>query len=427
MGEHELLLRHTEAWASAKNRTLDRDLLATAIRLWTEQEEHLALEWPEGSAEMLLLHRWPAHEPVQEADVGPLVESLETFWRFLRATGRMRSGSADPKVLVKEARRAAPKIPVACADPQHRLMAVLEGLTARGADDDEDEEFEDEDEEFERDSFDVDYRYDEAWALLPGNLEGWADDPPVELSAAETKRSPFIQTCLRFAQWVGAGKRVTSGVLRPAQIREASVDFDLAAWEREFLHRSPWREPGLGDSPVLRGRALDGILGDLDSVVTTRALQSLWYACESAGLIKIGSTTVCASPAAGSQDEWSADDWAQVGHAAIASAVVTRHFQEPLDPVLRVLLPFLRDGVDHVAVADVRDWWWEHDANQWRSLGLGLTQARRLSDRQVDRLLWAVDDTGIWRREGQRLHRTALGMDVAMRFLNELPDLLEAM
>lgn len=378
------------------------------------------MEWPEGSAETLLLHRWPANGPIQEPDVGPLVESLETFWRFLRATGRMRSGSADPKTLVKEARRAAPKIPVVCADPERRLMTALEGLTARGGDDDWDEEFED-------DFFDQDYRYDEAWALLPSNLDGWADDPPVEVSAAETKQSVFIQACLRFAHWVGDGKRVTDGFLRPAQIREASVAFDLAAWEREFLHRSPWRESGLGDSPVLLGRVLDGALGGLDSVVTTRALQSLWFACESAGLIEIGSTTVCATPAVESQEEWSADDWAQVGHTAIASAVVTRHFQEPLDPVLRVLLPFLRDGVDHVEVEDVRDWWWEHDANRWHSLGLGLTQARMLSDRQVDRLLWALDDTGIWRREGRRLHRTALGMDVAMQFLNELPDLLEAM
>ncbi|USQ75611.1 hypothetical protein [Ornithinimicrobium cryptoxanthini] len=429
MGENELLLRHTETWASAKNRPLDRDLLETAIRLWTGHGGHAAQEWPAGSAESLLLQQWPTQAHLTDAEVGALVESLETFWRFLRATGRMRSGSAEPRALTKEARRAAPKMIAAAAGPeQHRPMTVEEALVEWPGDvaeweDEEEFEFEDEfEDEFAEDYFDDFTR--ETWALLPDDHDGWASDPPVEVSAWEARKSPLVQECLRFARWIGDGKRITGGVLRPAQVREASAEFDLGDWEREFLARSPHAVPGILDSPAFGDRASDGRLGGIDHLVTTRALQTLWFACTYAGLIEVESTVVRATPDADPQHERSPDDWARLGHVSAVLGVVTRHFLEPLDPVLRVLLPFLREGVDRVEVSEVQDWWWEHDKNPWTYQGLGISQARTASDHQVERLLWAVGDTGIWRRERQTLHRTALGMDVAMDFVNDLSGLL---
>lgn len=108
------------------------------------------------------------------------------------------------------------------------------------------------------------------------------------------------------------------------------------------------------------------------------------------------------------------------------SAVTTRHFLEPLDPVLRVLLPFLTEDVDRVGISEVKDWWWQHDANPWTNQGLGATQARTASDRQAERLLWALGDTGIWRQDGATLHRTALGVDVALALIDDLSWLLDA-
>lgn len=49
-------------------------------------------------------------------DADALADTLDTFVHFLRATGRMASGSAEPKELAKEARRAAPRMAQACAD-----------------------------------------------------------------------------------------------------------------------------------------------------------------------------------------------------------------------------------------------------------------------------------------------------------------------
>ena len=421
MGDHELLIRHAETWASTKNRTLDPHVLAAVLGVWTSHEGHTALEWPAGSAERLLLQQWPHHRPIADADIGVLVESLETFWRFLRATGRLRSGSAEPRDLVKEARRAAPRMPAdhRAADPQSVMEALVEWPGESGEDFDEDDDYD----EYE-DYYD-DFAHEETWALEPRGIHDWELDASVEASARDARQSPFVQECLRFARWVD-GTRVTNGVLGPAQIREAEAQFGLPAWEQEFLDRSPLQGPGLREGSALLPGILDGNLGGLDHLVSTRALQSLWHGCVSAELIKVGATTVRATPAADPQRELTENDWSQLGQEAVTKAMLTRCFLEPIDPILRVLLPFLRKGVDQVDEEEVVNWWWEHDANPWNQLGLQVTQARRASDRQVRRLLWSLDDMGLWRREGQTLHRTALGMDVAMLLLDDLPDLLRA-
>ncbi|MCK0112366.1 hypothetical protein MWU75_09480 [Ornithinimicrobium sp. F0845] len=348
------------------------------------------------------------------------METLDTFWRFLRATGRMRSGSAEPKVLAKEARRAAPTMIDTTLDSAGRQsMTVEEALEEWSGDPDD----WDDDEEFD-DGFLDDFTHDETWALEPGPHDEWVQDPPGEDSARDAEQSPYVQQCLRFARWIGDGKHVAEGILSPAHVREAFLEFDLERWEAEFLARSPLRVPGLFESPGPGDRAPDGQLGDLDVLVPTRSLQSLWRSCASAHLIEVGPTRVHATPAADPQCERSPDDWAQLGHRLVASAIVTRHFLEPLDPVMRVLLPFLTESVDRVEVSEVQDWWWEHDANPWVDLGVGSSPARTASDRQVERLLWAADDTGVWRREGRTLHRTALGVDVAMHFMDDLSRLL---
>lgn len=421
MDENELLLRHTATWASAKGRTLDHDLLATALALWTGREGHFAQLWPIGSAETLLLQHWPSHEPIRGQDVEVLVATLETFWRFLRGTGRLRSDSAEPKALAKEARRAAPKMVMVSDDPRPSgPVTIEEALTEWGEALVEDAEFDRElQEEIDEQDLYEQSRHDETWALLPDSHDGWAADPPLEASAREARQSPFIQECLRFARWVGDGRRITNGVLRPEQVREAQVEFKLGAWEREFLARSPLAHTAAPFSSSRHGHVPAGLLGELDHLVTTRALQSLWNACAATDLIQVGSTTARATSAADRAHTRSPDDWAELGQEALITAVMTRHFFEPLEPVLRVLFPFLREGVDRVEMSDVRDWWWVHEVNPWAGLGLGILQAHRSSDRQADRLLWAMDDTGLWQRDGETLHRTALGMDVAMRLMSD--------
>ena len=132
MNDHELLLRHAERWASEKKRPLDTDLLVTALDLRATHDGLAANNWRAGSVRHLMLTRWPAHGPAGVPDVASLVDSLDTFWRFLRSTGRMAGASAEPKALLTEAKAAAKRMPEACADPSRHGTA--KSLLAFGRD-----------------------------------------------------------------------------------------------------------------------------------------------------------------------------------------------------------------------------------------------------------------------------------------------------
>ncbi len=114
---YRLLITHAEQWSAKARRPLDVDLLETALSLRDTHDRRPGTSWPEGSAAELMTVRWPGHGPLDPPDVEVLVATLETFWRFLRATGRMASGSADVKVLTREARRSAAAMRDRLADP----------------------------------------------------------------------------------------------------------------------------------------------------------------------------------------------------------------------------------------------------------------------------------------------------------------------
>ncbi|HEX2705584.1 MAG TPA: hypothetical protein VHM65_07490, partial [Candidatus Lustribacter sp.] len=119
MDEYELLIRHTEAWAAAKTRPLDTDLLSSLLHLRAVHDRRPGTSWPAGSAEHLLTVRLPGHGPLGAADPEAIVATLDTFWRFLRGTGRMASGSAEPRDLLREARRAIPTMQARAEDPAY--------------------------------------------------------------------------------------------------------------------------------------------------------------------------------------------------------------------------------------------------------------------------------------------------------------------
>ena len=116
MSDNTLLRRHAERWAQEKNRPFDGDLLETVVDMRQTYDDRAATSWPAGSVAFLLLERWPAHGPLDLPDLQVLGDTLDTYWRFLRSTGRMASGSAAPADLAKEARRALPKMADACRD-----------------------------------------------------------------------------------------------------------------------------------------------------------------------------------------------------------------------------------------------------------------------------------------------------------------------
>lgn len=497
MDDHELLLRHTQAWAEQKKRPLDRDLLETAIGLRTFHELVAAQEWPDGSVEHLMLVRWPSHGPPGEPDVEALIETLDTYWRFLRSTGRMRSGSAEPKDLVKEAKRAGAGMREACADPQRhsqskallqfaaesgmpldeaesleeineRMQQVMEAFNAlpfeerdrrlpgpnapgsvptdgvsnqvlrallegdlwegMGQYDDFEDDFEDDfvfedDDEFGEDDFDR-----VTWDLLPSPLR-LAPPPDPADAAQDAQDAAFVHQCLALARWVGEGKPVTAtGVLRLAPARETHAELGLWEWERELHRRGGLHRVSAtpDHSPEDAERLREQTLAELRSASDSLPLDRLWQACVDIGLLTVGKTTAQATPEASARHTRTEEEWVEVGVLAVASVVLDPNVGGRRDPLLRVLLPFLEKGIDQVDEHVVREWWWSHPDNPLGGIAITSPEdeahLRTFSDGHVDQLLWQFEDTGVWRRDGQTLHRTALGRECAMWLWEAMED-----
>lgn len=249
VGEHQLLIRHAQEWASSRSRPLEADLLSEALDLRFHHDELPAQEWPTGTAERLLLVTWPAYGSAPRPQ--QLRDTLDTFWRFLRATGRMSSSSAAPTNLRKECKRAASRMQSAYDDPahhsQHRVLSDFGrsiGIDLEGASDIDD----------------VNDRLSaitEEWNSLsqeervrrmpdPGpkgakgaqlteqfrRLSGPAPSPPspeeLATAAKRAEEAPFVRDCLRLVEWLGQGRPATqAGLLRPAVAREAYEFLDL--------------------------------------------------------------------------------------------------------------------------------------------------------------------------------------------------------
>lgn len=106
--ELELLLVELRQWAEQRRRIVDVDVLDNLLDLRETYRDTPLTRWPAGSVTDLLLDLWPAKGDGEPPDVGDVALSFESWFRFLRNTGRLASGSADPKVLAREARKAAP-------------------------------------------------------------------------------------------------------------------------------------------------------------------------------------------------------------------------------------------------------------------------------------------------------------------------------
>ncbi|WP_134773039.1 hypothetical protein [Ornithinimicrobium flavum] len=448
MDQHELLIRHAVAWADKRKQPLDRELLETVLNLRDFHDATAPQEWPAGSAEHLMLVRWPSHGPSGVPDVDRLAETLDSFWRFLRGTGRMASSSADPRELAKEARRAAPRMPDACADPTRHGAAksLVEfgesiGLSLDGAGSMEE----------------LNQRMQqimEAWNALPddqrmamspssahqGSLRGmaatdlmasllagdddvddvfglgdedgnipFADVPEV---AADVRAAPFVQQCRRLVEWVGErGREITpKQVLRLAPAREAYDRLGLGEWEREGA-RLAYGDLVAELPPEAQERwtATATTRESFRSAADCRPLDRLWTACLEAGVIELSRTRAYAAWDEPSSDE----EWRHLG-VVLASAVMIHAAPVRLPPLMGALLHLLDPQRRSLPLAELEEWWWDSPKNYLTELGYRDERARLHSDSALHRALHEMDDLGVWRRDGEALLPTALGHDVAL-------------
>lgn len=406
MSEHELLLRHASNWASQRQRVCDTELLETALELRLAHDGLPPTQWPAGSVEDLMLHRWPAHgHGVPNAQL--FADSLDTFVRFLRTTGRMASGSADPRALAREAHRAAPKMAVACADPAN--FGPTKSLLAFGRE----AGFAVNDAGSVEELQTTLGQVMEAWNALPeeerrarlplgepasplgfgGDSADSLDEQFLERgdparAARQAQAAPLVRACLGLAEWVGARRGVTStGVLKLAEAKAAYAELELWRWEqerREVLDSPPRRDP----QAFFWRSAADCI-----------PLERLWYAAQGAGLVDTRATVAKATGFVPRDD----GEWAglAVSLALGLWAIAESDGLMSVIPTLTVLGVCALEG--SVAEAEVRAQWLQHDDNPLKEFtGDGEAAAvARYSDQDVALSLHFFADAGLWEvREG---------------------------
>lgn len=450
---YRLLITHAEHWAAKAGRPLDSELLETALSLRDSHDQRPGTSWPSGSVAELMTVRWPGHGPLDPPDIDSLVATLETFWRFLRATGRMASDSAEVKSLTREAARSTATMRERVSDPT--AYGASKSLLAFGREIgislDDAESVEDANARLAAVA--------EAWNALPQaerlarspgpagagskasaqlseaanqllagvDLTAYAashgmvgpadtdddeDEIPVQdprVVAEQVRRSGFFERIRALVEWIGpAGRAVTqSGVLRPAVAREAIVDLGLDEWMLSHLGEQPptWRSAGehLG-------------------------LDRLYLAAVQTGMLEVRSTRVVAVPEGTLDDQ----DWVLKGISALVVARDRGAYAASAASLLGVLLA-LEFGEARTA-GDLIAWWRHAPTNpyaQMRTDRLDTEQAAtfaetldRLSEAAVRWTLGYWRDTDILREKSGKLSVTELGLDF-LRVLIRLHELEE--
>lgn len=437
MDEHELLVRHLVGWAEGKKRLVDPDLVSRALALRWRHDELEAGAWPPGSVERLLLTTWPAYGD-DVADPDSLVESLDTLWRFLRATGRMRAHSVSPAQLRAEARRAARQMHEALEDPaRHSAGRVLQdfgrsiGITLDGVEDTDE----------------LQARLDRiqgAWNALPQaervrlmpdpspksytgqrftsmvqhartpqELDEGADPLPLrgdpQLAADDARGARFVRSCLELATWVGEGREVTSiGVLRPAIGRDAYRHLDLWTWERE-LDRFPGIESRARDSEVDSLMA-EAALNSWTSAGDCLPLDRLWYSVVYAGIVEVSGRTAHTSAVVPESDR----EWLRLAFGLILGMCV-RLGPHAIEPVVRALDFLMGEEEDEVPIQTLREWWLSGAPRSW---SVDAEFMHELWRDRLDRAMFHFDDTGLWQRDETTVRLTDLGREFGPVLVN---------
>ncbi len=420
MDENELLLRHAQRWASGHGRPFDRELIALALDLRSTHDGLAANLWPAGSAVHLMLERWPAHGPVEPPDVMALTDSLDTFWRFLRSTGRMAGASEEPAQLRKEAGKAAKQMPEACADRSRwgSAKSLLSFGAEVGISLDDAQTTEELQERLDRitdawNDLPQDERIRRTPALdHPQEAEGIAgpddDDLPPLHSEAEigalVRGSAFTAKLLALREWVGDGREITATeVLRPSVARQAYADLDLWAWERASLALDSRLGPAIPDE-AMGPRSWR-------SARDCFALDRLWQSALHAGLVQIQGRRAEASPRIPETDS----EWAGMGLMSLLGLV--GRTDELIDAeVLLTVLAAVGSEPDREPMSGqaIKDWLWTLTEAEAEGGPEDPERLHPMVDAAIERCLFLFDDCNLWRHVGSRLAPTALGTDYAL-------------
>jgi hypothetical protein len=439
------LLRDFMTWADRKGREPDLALLDDLLRLRSAYDELEPTYWPDGSVEHLLIERWPSKGSVETPEAAVVVETLDSYLRFLRTTGRMSGRSADVAPLTKEARKAARRMRAVADDRANwsinkvladfgrsrgvdldtapdveTLQARLEEINAqwnalpmderhrlmprpgRGPDPDLSER----DQAMEL--FGVDDPLIAQVLTYQGRLPT-GDLPGSDVVGPLVRQSAYVRKVIDLAHWVGEGKELTAiGVLRPAVARQAYADLGLGPWQRELVERRYPDERLPGVAAMGRDAWIEREMEQTwRSAADCDELHRLWCGAVACGLVKLDGRR---ASLAGELPE-SDDDWTEVGVRAVAGLADLLREQAFSTAILTHALlesyvtgcgPVNKKGtLDFIAVwvlsASERAEW---AGDGWRGEFFGP---------DVEAAAWLMGDTGVYREEGDTLTLTLFG------------------
>ena len=459
------LITEATTWAAKKKRPLDPSLLTTVLEMRLHYGERSPGSWPAGSVQDLVLTRWAAHGPLDMPDPDILSETLETFWRFLRGTGRMTMASAEPAALVKELKRALPLMAEVNADrsnwSQGRILGdfgaslgidLSEPTSLEGTQRKFDElvnrwndlPFE----ERERLMPDPSPKSAAGAALTDALARMMADerlslglDPEPEsgftivnelglpkpervhtdedLANRQASESPLVKAALALADWVGERREVTgTGVLRPKLAGEAYLELGLIDWDfafdRDLKPRGEYSPEDV--ARIARERA-----ANVRSAVDLPGLDLLWEAGVDVGLIRTYSSHASAVPIHLHPDDI---DWSGLG-CSLLQYVVAELETLHIHALLGLLFLAMEKPDGEVPLAVVREWWTRDLPDMLKvveALGRGGTEEFTSTyEATIDEVLRTFDNTGIWTRRDGWLAVTEFGREFAL-FLSALAD-----
>ena len=439
------LLREFMTWADRKGRQPDLALLDDLLDLRSTYDELEPTYWPDRSVEHLLIERWPSKGSVETPEAVVVVETLDSYLRFLRTTGRMSGRSADVAVLTKETRRAARRMRAAADDRANwSINKVLADFgRSRGIDLDTAPDVETLKERLEE--------INALWNALPMEerqrlmprpgrdpdpdlpgreqaMDGFGIDDPLiaqiltyqgrlptgDLPGSDVvgpivRQAAYFQKVVDLARWVGDGKELTSiGVLRPAPARQAYADLGLGPWQRELLQRLYPDERLPGVAAMGRDAWIEREMQQTwRSAADCEELHRLWCGAIACGLVRLEGRRAFLTDRLPESD----DDWTEVAvRAAVGLADLLRENEFRTAIVTRALLDSYVDGCAPVTKAALREFtiawnWPASDRERWGDAGW-------LEDHYVptiDAAVWTLGDTGIYREAGDTLALTPFG------------------
>ncbi|MDO5498298.1 MAG: hypothetical protein Q4F67_01305 [Propionibacteriaceae bacterium] len=446
MNEHELLLRHAERWAAQKERAFEAGLVELALDLRATHDGLPANRWEAESVRHLMLVRWPAHGPAGVPDIAALVQSLDTFWRFLRSTGRMAGSSDEPKKLLAEAKAAAKKMPAACTDPHNfgATKGIVDFGREIGISLDEADSMEEMEERLQQimDAWNAqpdDVRMsrplgagnagsvmgrafgDAANAMLEtGDLPpGWQlpttprldeddeatfypNDPKV--SGPLARSSGLMRQVIALADFADGKELTATGVLRPAVAREAYEHLDLWAWESRAR---PYRKSS--DTEAERKeRALNGWRSAGDCL----PLDRLWAVAVAMGLVDASGRRAVRVRAA---DPASDQDW--VMSALLGGLAVLSRSRIPSDVkfILMTLFALAEPyGGGPMTMGELGELRWENEYAEFTGPSFDQVRFKEIASRSMAADIASFEDCGWWVQRKGRVELTPLGWDFAL-------------